>query len=322
MSKSKSGKFIELDYYLSFTSKKFYYAEDIKYTLKKLGLPYNGKKAETKERLDKFYKSLRRYKANINVIIKLQKMYRNKVKSRQLEMRGPGFLDKSLCVNDEDFLTFEGKDEIDPYYFFSFRDSTGVVFFFDVRSILKLIELKQNNPYTTEAFSESVKTKVLNIVKKLKHDGVYKDHEEGSLTEEQKYKARVIKLFQTIDELDIVAGGSDPRWYFDLNFKRMKDFYRVLEDIWNYRAELTNQRKAELVPTRKIFNMNPKYILGVPENKNKFKILIDFLLNEMEEMVTASENIENRKTCALFILTAFTEIHPRAAEALPWLVQH
>ena len=58
------------------------------------------------------------------------------------------------------------------------------------------------------------------------------------------------------------------------------------------------------------------------ENKNKFKVLIDFLLSEMEEMVTASENIENRKTCALFILTAFTEIHPRAAEALPWLVQH
>ena len=319
---SKSGKFIELDYYLSFTNKKFYYAEDIKYTLKKLGLPYNGKKAETKDRLDKFYKSMRIYKANINLIIKIQRIYRNKVKSRYLELKGPGFLDKSLCVNDEDFLTFEGKDEINPYYFFSLRDKSGVVFFFDVRSILKLLELNQNNPYTTEPFPEAVKTRVTKLVDKLKTDGIFKDHEETEMTEEQKYKARVIKFFQTIDELDIVAGGSDPYWYFDLNFKRMKDFYRVLEDIWNYRAELTNQRKAELVPTRKIFNVNPKYILSTPENNSKFKVLIDYLLGEMEEMITASDNIENRKTCALFILTAFTEIHPRAAEALPWLVQH
>ena len=92
-----SGKFIELDYYLNHTDKKFYYVNDIKFTLKKLGLPYSGKKAETKERLDKFYKSMRRYKANINTIIKIQKMFRNKIKSRYLEFKGPGFLDKS-CV--------------------------------------------------------------------------------------------------------------------------------------------------------------------------------------------------------------------------------
>ena len=317
-----SGKFIEAHYYLRNADKKFYYVDDIKFTLKTLGLPYNGKKAELKDRLDTFYKSMRKYTSNLNTIIKLQRMFRNKVKSRYLEFKGPGFLDKSLCVNDEDFLTFEGKDEINQYYFFSFRDATGVVFFFDVRSILKLIELKQNNPYTTEPFPEYVKNNVAKLVAKLKSDGIFKEHEETELTEEQKYKARVIKLFQTIDELDIVAGGSDPYWYFDLNFKRMKDFYRVLEDIWNYRAELTNQRKAELVPTRKIFNVNPKYILGGSENNSKFRVLIDFLLSEMEEMLTSSDNVENRKTCALFILTAFTEIHPRAAESMPWLVQH
>ena len=42
----------------------------------------------------------------------------------------------------------------------------------------------------------------------------------------------------------------------------------------------------------------------------------------MEEMITSSDNIDNRKTCALFILTAFTEINPQTAEALPWLVQN
>ena len=107
-----SGKFIEAHYYLRNTDKKFYYVDDIKFTLKTLGLPHTGKKAELKDRLDTFYKSMRRYTSNINTIIKIQRMYRNKVKSRYLEFKGPGFLDKTLCVNDEDFLTFEGKNEI------------------------------------------------------------------------------------------------------------------------------------------------------------------------------------------------------------------
>ena len=317
---SQESKFIGLEYYLSFSNKKFYYFRDIKFTLKKLGLPSDGKKAEVTNRLDTFYKSLRRYQSNINVIVNIQRRFREKLNKQYVNIKGPGFLDKGLCVNDEDFLTFEHKDEIVNKYFFSYRDNSEVVFFFDVRSLLKLIDLKKNNPYTTEPIPYSVKQKVIKIVEKLKSDGTYQEHEECKMSKEQEYNARVIKLFQTIDELDIVAGGADPNWFFELNFKRLKDFYRIIEDIWNYRAELTNSRKLELVPSRKIFIMNPKYIFAIKENKiNELK---DYLLSEMEEMVTASSNIENRKTGALYILTAFTEIHPRAAEALPWLVQN
>lgn len=317
---SQESKFIGLEYYLSFSNKKFYYVRDIKFTLKKLGLPSDGKKAEVTNRLDTFYKSLRRYQSNINVIVNIQRRFREKLNKQYVNIKGPGFLNKGLCVNDEDFLTFEHKDEIVNKYFFSYRDNSGVVFFFDVRSLLKLIDLKKNNPYTTEPIPYPVKQKVIKIVEKLKSDGIYQEHEECKMSKEQEYNARVIKLFQTIDELDIVAGGADPNWFFELNFKRLKDFYRIIEDIWNYRAELTNSRKLELVPSRKIFIMNPKYIFAIKENKiNELK---DYLLSEMEEMVTASSNIENRKTGALYILTAFTEIHPRAAEALPWLVQN
>lgn len=317
---SQESKFIGLEYYLGFSNKKFYYVRDIKFTLKKLGLPSDGKKTEVTNRLDTFYKSLRRYLSNITVIVNIQRRFREKLNKRYLNIKGPGFLDKGLCVNDEDFLTFEHKDEIENKYFFSYRDGSGVVFFFDVRSLLKLIELQKNNPYTTEPIPYPVKQKVIKIIETLKENGIYQEHEECKMSKEQVYNARVIKLFQTIDELDIVAGGADPNWFFELNFKRLKDFYRVIEDIWNYRAELTNTRKLELVPSRKIFFMNPKYIFAIKENK--INGLKDYLLTEMEEMVTASSNIENRKTGALYILTAFVEIHPRAADALPWLVQN
>jgi len=319
---SQDAKFIELEYYLSFSNKKFYYVKDLKFTLKKLGLPYVGKKGELTMRLDSFYKSLRGYQSNIDTIISIQRMYRNKLKNRALDLKGPGFINKQLCVNDEDFLTFDHKDEIDDDYFFSYSDSNNVVFFFDIRSLKKLLEMGKENPYTMEPFPNYVKNKVNEIITQLKDSGRYVEHEECKMSDEQIYNARVVKLFQTIDELDIVAGGADHTWFLDLNIKRAKDFYRILEDIWNYRAELTNERKMELVPTRKILNINPKYVFALKENSVKPKELHKYLLTEMEEMVTASENIENRKTCALFILTAFTEIHPQAAAALPWLVQH
>ena len=44
----------------------------------------------------------------------------------------------------------------------------------------------------------------------------------------------------------------DHTWFLDLNIKRAKDFYRILEDIWNYRAELTNQRKGTCSNTKNI----------------------------------------------------------------------
>lgn len=319
---SKEGKFINLEYYLSFSNKKFYYVDDLRFTLKQLRLNSSGKKRELAERLDVFYKSLRRYQSNINIIIGIQRRYKQKLENKNLLLKGPGFKNKETCVNDEDFLTFESKYELDSDYFFSYKDNSSVIFFFDIRSLAKLLELNKNNPYTTEPFPQYVKDKVERIINDLKKRGVYEEHEEFELSADQIYKARVISLFQTIDELDIVAGGADPNWFLDLDFKKMKDFFRTLEDIWNYRAELTNQRKTELVPKRKILYLNPKIIYILKENSSKFKKLKDYLLSEMEEMVTSSSNIENRKTCALFILTAFTEINPRAAEALPWLVQH
>ena len=91
---SQDAKFIELEYYLSFSNKKFYYVKDLKITLKKLGLPHAGKKGELTLRLDSFYKSLRGYQSNIDTIISIQRMYRNKLKKRALDLKGPGFIDR------------------------------------------------------------------------------------------------------------------------------------------------------------------------------------------------------------------------------------
>ena len=132
-----------------------------------MGLNASGKKVELTLRLDKFYKSLRSYQSNIDTIISIQRMFREKVKNKHLKIKGPGFLNRGLCVNDEDFLTFEDKYEIDNDYFFSYRDSSSVVFFFDVRSIEKLIQLNKET-HDMEPFPSNVKSRVNSIIDNLK----------------------------------------------------------------------------------------------------------------------------------------------------------
>ena len=65
------------------------------------------------------------------------------------------------------------------------------------------------------------------------------------LSKEQKFKNKVINMLQTIDSLNIVAGGISYEMYNKLTLVQLKMFYRVLEDIWNYRAELTLDKKKK-----------------------------------------------------------------------------
>ena len=73
--------------------------------------------------------------------------------------QGPGFLNKSLCVNDEDFLTFETKEEISDTYFFSFKEGNSV-FFFDIRSFKKWLI---PNAKTTRTFIPEEAITAMNI---------------------------------------------------------------------------------------------------------------------------------------------------------------
>ena len=86
--------------------------------------------------------------------------------------KGEGFKDKTKCNNETDFFTYDTLNEIDDKYFFSYKDNGGIIWLFDIRSFLKLLEMGQNNPYTREEIPESVKiranelSEIINLTKK------------------------------------------------------------------------------------------------------------------------------------------------------------
>ena len=85
------------------TNKHFMYLSDLKKTLIKNKLETVGKKKELIIRLDQHFKLLDYYEKNyLKKIIIIQRAFKNWKSSTNLQ--GPGFIDKSICVNDEDFL--------------------------------------------------------------------------------------------------------------------------------------------------------------------------------------------------------------------------
>tara|TARA_Y100000590_G_scaffold179768_1_gene204901 strand:- start:2318 stop:3271 length:954 start_codon:yes stop_codon:yes gene_type:complete len=300
-------------------TKQFIYVKKLKHTLKKLGLSIEGKKPQLVDRLNVFYKNIGNYDQYTKDIIKIQKYYRNYLKTKN----GPGFSNKSLCINDEDFYTFETKEEIDPLYFFSIMDDNGKIFFFDIRSLEKLlISNRKMNPYTTEIISESNISKIYKRLSNVKKDSKYKSFPKQKLSDEQIYNNQVLNIFQKIDMLDVAAGGANTTWFNDLSIKQLKQFYKGLEDIWNYRAELTEAQKQAIVPNKNMFSFSVSYIINLPENNKTKTFIRKVLLNEIEMLIDSSSNIENKKTGAYFVLTCLTDVSEDCRNSLPWLVQY
>ena len=94
--------------------------------------------------------------------------------------------------------------------------------------------------------------------------------------------------------------------------------YKILEDIWNYRSELTLNKKKEIVPSNDMFKISI-FTINKLTQKRKIQYCI---LYEMDKLVSSAVNIDDRITGAYFVLTALVEVSPQCMEALPWLIQH
>ena len=128
---------------------------------------------------------------------------------------------------------------------------------------------------------------------------------------------RVIKVFQKIDQLETYAGGTNINWFLNLSKIQLKEYYKVLEDIWNYRSELSSQRKNIIVPDNIMFPMTVENFYKLNE-KNKLRKII---LKEMDKLVDSAHTREDKILGSYYVLIGLVEVSNEVAESLPWLVQ-
>jgi len=177
---------------------------------------------------------------DISKIEKIQKFYKKRL-----------ILKRSDCNNLEDFYTYEPINDIPHIFFYDYTDDKGFKWGFDIRSLDKLIKNSQFNPYTMETLPENI----INDIRK-KIDFLHKIKEFKPLENDiKKTKKEEInsRLVDICSEIERSGRSCSIEWIKGLNIHKLKRFYRQLEDIWNYRSQLSNESKSRMCPDGQIF---------------------------------------------------------------------
>lgn len=261
-------------------------------------------------------------------IIKIQKVFRGIIQRNYNYCRGPGFKNRKLCNNNSDFITMEGLDEIDNIQFFSYRDLDDFIYGFDLVSVYHLV-FKHNknknikpqieNPYNRNLIPDFVSKNIKSLIRLSKilkipiNLEVENDYE---VSKSKSVELNALSLFQTIDSL---GNYTNSQWFLSLNRTELVKFMRELVDIWNYRAQLSQEIKSNIYPP----NGNPfsSLNIGYLHTENDLNNVKNYILRFCEKLVNSGINNDSKTLGAYYVLGALCLVSPSAAEALPWLYQ-
>jgi len=276
----------------------------------------NKKKKDAFLILQEVFSKFKKYdEKEINIIVKLQKTYQLRKENEIKKLRGEGFVDKTKSNNDTDFFTYETIDEIKNKYYFSYKDDNEFIWFFDIRSFNKLIEFKQPNPYTMSAIPRSIIKRSKLLTEKLKLgvlDEVI-DHTQLQVSIEQTIKQKCIDLFCDIENTGYYC---QPNWFLNLNINLLKKLYGNLEDLWNYRLQITSDVKKKISPpngrvfTQRVSDVN-RY-----SNIGEIRKLI---LNEVMRFQNAISS-DDRKLGYMYFIIGLGTVSRECCETHPWII--
>lgn len=216
--------------------------------LRKLCMQYKVSRAGNK---DEITKRLYDYCKSSIVPLKIQKVVRGFLHRKLIKLRGPAFKKRNICTNETDFFTMDEMHEIPYEQFYSYKDMDGFVYGFNILSLHNLISKEGDatkNPYNRNSINADIKQDIRRIVKlsailKTPIDIVIKQE---VMDPRKRMEMRIFELFQTMNSYGNYA---NTEWFTDMSRLEHIRFARELYDIWNYRAQLNNQKNTKYAPT-------------------------------------------------------------------------
>ena len=230
-----------------------------------------------------------------NKIVKIQSLYRRKNILTKL---------RKNCNNTEDFYTYDPLNEIDDKYFYSYKDSNGFKWGFDVRSLIKLIQMNYPNPYTTEKFSDNILKEVKKKIKSLKDNNLLVDIEEIVLRDRKaSIKQKLVDLFS---DIELNGYSCQINWFFEMSGRRLKELYKQLEDLWNYRAQLSQESKRNICPPDgRIFTTPISEVI----HYNCKEDLQELIIHDVSKFKNAV-NLSDRKLGYMYFIIGLSMVSP------------
>jgi hypothetical protein len=347
--KFNSIKLNNYDKYLNNTIKlTTFKVPELKLLAKNNNIKVTGTKPILIERIKTYFnKSLK--------AVKIQACFRGWFFRNSIKLRGPGFKNRKLCVNDNDFVTLEPINEISYENFYSYTDSKNFVYGFDIGSLIMSIKQKGKleNPYNREKITNPI----IEDIKKLYRScfiifpNFKDDHEKITTilpnnrtsmannrqrtvynTEQQSrirnlienrnlsVSQRITNLFLEIDQL---GNYTQTEWFTSLNNAAVYSrLYRNLYDVWFLRSQIPRETRFNICPYNPFSNENSMNSSMMFHNNvldlERIKIAC---VEVFENMVFTGIDDEHRRLGTFHALTALTLVSPRAREAMPWLYE-
>uniref|UniRef100_A0A6C0DRQ4 SAP domain-containing protein n=1 Tax=viral metagenome TaxID=1070528 RepID=A0A6C0DRQ4_9ZZZZ len=254
---------------------------------------------------------------------KIQKVLRGRIQRRYNFLHGPALTKREICTNKTDFFTMEDLNEISYSQFISYKDVDDFIYGFDIISLYNLIQKSGKdvkNPYNRMNIPKNVIVNMKTLLRlgkllNIKIDIDIKDVL-TEVTDKKSIELRILTLFQNIDSL---GHYSNSIWFTSLNRINLIKFVRELGDIWNYRAQITNETKRAICPPigDPFRNLSMNYIITEHDLENVRKSILDVL----EKIVNSGVDRDSKSLGAYYVLGALTLVNSDAAIAIPWLFQ-
>ena len=106
-------------------------------------------------------------------------------------------------------------------------------------------------------------------------------------------------------------------WFLSLNVISLINLYIKTEDIWNYRAMLSQEAKEKIIGNEIIFEIP----INLIKHTKSINFMRTILLRIFNSMISNGIDINEKKLGAILVLSALVEVSPEAFEAMPHLAQ-
>jgi hypothetical protein len=129
------------------------------------------------------------------------------------------------------------------------------------------------------------------------------------------FMERARLLFMEIDQL---GNYTQYQWFTELDRRNCLRFYRILRDIWTYRAQIPTSIKNKICPL-----WDPFIVVSNSMNLPELSLqnVLNICLSVMEDMVYSGIDTEYKTIGAFHVLTALTVVNQEARTNMPWLYE-
>lgn len=261
------------------------------------------------------------YLTNYAYVQAIQSLWRGYLRRKCNMLRGAAFMDRSLCNNDEDFLTGDTMREVCVSQFSSYTASDGFIYGFDIVSLYNL-KNKSNtdevlNPYTREPIPMSVFSD-LNVLIRISNS-VYDTSIDVSFDMPVATSPRNMTTEQRVTELfdSIASHGYYPTtdWFMNLERHELIRFLRELADIFMYRASIPRDVQIRICPVNPFRSMSA--MVNIMQSYEEIVVSRDILLFVASSIVMSGIENADRALGAIVFLQALTLVSNGARDTYP-----